>query len=140
MPHSHHLNRLQAGLGLATNAEVAANQSLFPDSNTPAKPIVARNAEQLPAPVEPYSSIMEVACHDCGGDGRDHGCADDYYACEACGGSGTEAVLRNWLGEAFQLSEGQLDTDLRIEHVRAMRHYATQVLNAYATPLAREVA
>lgn len=134
MSQSLHLNRLQAGL-----AEVSANQSLFPDANTPARPIVALHAELLPAPVEPYSSIIELDCDVCGGDGRNHDCPDDYERCEHCAG-GEVAVLRNWLTEAFQISEGQLDTDLRIEHLRAMRHYAKQVLNAYVAPLAREVA
>jgi hypothetical protein len=132
---AHHLNRLHAGV-----SQVERNQELFTDANAPAKPVFARHAELLPAPVEPYSSIIEIDCDDCGGDGRDHGCHDDYSPCEACGGSGREAVLRNWLVEAFQIEEGFQQIDLRREHLTALRHYAKQVLDAYAGPLAREVA
>jgi hypothetical protein len=139
MNSSLHLNRLQAGVAAVATNQVSANQSLFPDANAPAKPIVARHAELLPAPVEPYSSIIELDCDVCGGDGRNHDCHDDHEPCEHCV-DGKLVVLRNWLTEAFQISEGHLDTDLRIEHLRALRHYTTQVLHAYLAPLAREVA
>jgi len=135
MTHSHHLDRLNAGIGQAES-----NQKLFPDSNAPARPRVARNAELLPTPVEPYSSIVETACDDCGGDGRDHGCRDDYETCESCGGSGKQAVLRNWLGEAFQIEEGKLQIAPQREHLRAFRFYATQLVNALNEPFSREVA
>jgi hypothetical protein len=57
-----------------------------------------------------------------------------------------QAVLRNWLGEAFQIEAGELKIEPRREHLKALRHYARTVLNAYnldhsptAVP-AREVA
>ena len=118
-----------------------ARSSHFIESNTPARPQVARTAEQLPKPRPPYSTIVITKCDDCGGDGRDHGQQDDYYPCNYCGGSGEQAVLRNWFGEAFQIESGVLTTvDVQREHLTALRHYATQALNAYMTEKVKEVA
>jgi endogenous inhibitor of DNA gyrase (YacG/DUF329 family) len=119
---------------------IARNQQLFTDPNSPARPLVARSPEQLPAPVEPYSTIVITKCDDCGGDGADHSQRDDYYPCEFCSGSGEQAVLRNWLGEAFQIESGLLAIEPQREHLTALRLYATQVLNVYNSEHAREVA
>jgi hypothetical protein len=135
MNHSHHLDRLAVGI-----AEASRNQKLFPDVNAPAKPRVARHAELLPSPIEPYSSIIETDCDDCAGTGAASGKHEDYDPCGFCNGSGKQAVLRNWLGEAFQIEAGQLAMNPQIEHLRALAHYTKQVLNAYVAPLAREVA
>jgi hypothetical protein len=115
------------------------NQALFPDPNAPAKPLVARHSELLPAPVEPYSSIIETDCDDCAGTGAASGKREEYDPCGYCNGSGKQAVLRNWLVEAFQISAGRLKMNPRIEHLRALKHYATQILEAYVTPLAMPV-
>jgi len=104
---------------------VAKNQALFPDTNAPAKPRVARHAEELPSPVGPYSGIIEIECDDCAGTGASRDCLDDYEPCEHCSG-GQVAVLRNWLVEAFQIEAGQLKIEPRIEHLTALRRYAME--------------
>jgi len=124
-PTHRHANRAEAAAHLADQ-----NEALFPDRNAPAKPIVARHAEQLPAPIAPYSSIVEMPCDDCGGDGADRGTLREYEPCEVCGGSGKQAALRNWLGEAFQIESGQLDMNPEREHLIALRHYATEFVTA----------
>jgi hypothetical protein len=95
----------------------------------PARPLVARCAEDLPLAFPPYSSIIETDCDDCGGDGRNHDLDDDYEPCDHCI-DGKQSVLRNWLGEAFQIENGQLEISPRREHLTAIRHYATQMLKA----------
>jgi hypothetical protein len=115
-------------------------QALFTDPNAPAKPLVARHAELLPDPIPPYSSIIETDCDDCGGTGAASGKHEEYDPCTYCNGSGKQAVLRNWLGESFQLAAGQLHIEPRREHLRAMAHYAKQVLDAYAEEHSRKVA
>jgi hypothetical protein len=117
-PHyCHHIERL--------------NQALFTDPNAPAKPLVARHAELLPDPIPPYSSIIETACDDCGGTGAASGKHEEYDPCTYCNGSGKQAVLRNWLGEAFQIAQGKLAITCEREHLQAMVHYAKQVVNCY---------
>jgi hypothetical protein len=116
------------------------NQALFTDSNAPAKPLVARHAELLPDPVLPYSSIIETACDDCDGTGATSGKHEEYDPCTYCNGSGKQAVLRNWLGEAFQIGAGQLAMNPEREHLQAIAHYAKQVLDAYAEQQAGKVA
>jgi hypothetical protein len=118
---------------------LANNQALFPDRNAPAKPIVAKFAQELPCAVEPYSSIVTVECDRCGGTGSNGGPREEYDPCDACGGTRTMQALRNWLGEAFQIENGQLDMNPQREHLRALRHYATQLLNALNTPLSFEI-
>jgi hypothetical protein len=108
---------------IRATSEVERNQALFPDPRYPARPRMARAIEDLPAPVEPYSTIVEAVCDDCGGDGRNHDLDDDYEPCEHCV-DGTVYVLRNWLGEALQIADGHLNVDLRREHVIALSHYA----------------
>jgi endogenous inhibitor of DNA gyrase (YacG/DUF329 family) len=130
-----HLNRLEAGL-----AEVDRNRSLFSDPNAPAKPRVAAHAELLPTPVPPYSSIVEMDCDDCGGTGSANGKNEEYEPCHFCNGSCKQAVLRNWLAEAFQIETGQLNADPQREHLQALRYYARLVLNAYNERLTWEVA
>lgn len=118
--------RLQTGI-----VDAERNQVLFPDPNAPAKPLVARHAELLPAPVEAYSSIIEMACDDCAGTGAASGIREEYDPCTYCNGSGKQAVLRNWLVEAFQIEAGELKMEPRREHLAALRQYAKTVLNAY---------
>jgi hypothetical protein len=112
--------------------------TLFPQSET-FKPQVASLAEYLPAPVPPYQTIIIADCDYCGGDGRNHDLDDDYEPCEHCN-SGKVFVLRNWLGEAFQIENGMLTIEPRREHLTALKHYATQVVNVYNTDHSREVA
>jgi hypothetical protein len=101
---------------------VALNQALFPDPNAPAKPRVARHAELLPAPIAPYSSIVEDDCDECGGSGSAGRKNEDYEPCTYCV-DGKVAVLRNWLVEAFQIADGVLDVELRREHIQALRAF-----------------
>jgi hypothetical protein len=115
---------------LESAIRVASNQALFPDPNAPAKPRVARHAVLLPAPIAPYSSIIETDCEDCAGTGAASGKNEEYEPCTFCNGSGKQAVLRNWLGEAFQIADGQLRMNPEPEHLQALR--------AYAAPLALE--
>jgi len=110
---------------------IEQNQALFPDPNCPARPRYARSAEDLPAPIVPYSTIIEMECDVCGGDGRNHDVQDDYEPCEHCI-DGKVAVLRNWLVEAQQIEAGQLTTtELRREHLTALHHYVQTVVNVY---------
>jgi hypothetical protein len=124
--HCHHIDRLQAGI-----AEADANQSLFPDANAPARPRVAAHSELLPEPVAPYSSIVETDCDQCGGTGSAGGKREEYDPCTFCNGSSKQAVLRNWLGEAFQIESGTLKMAPRREHLAALRAYAKACLNVY---------
>lgn len=124
--HCHHIDRLQAGI-----AQADANQALFPDLNAPAKPRVAAHAESLPEAVAPYSTIVETDCEDCGGTGSAGGKRDEYDPCHYCGGSCKQAVLRNWLGEAFQIEAGMLKIEPKREHLAALRHYAKACLDVY---------
>jgi hypothetical protein len=110
---------------------VEDNLALFPDPNAPAKPRVAAHAELLPGPVPPYSTIIETDCDDCVGTGAASGIREEYDPCAYCNGSGKQAVLRNWLGEAFQIEAGELKMEPRREHLAALRQYAKTVLNAY---------
>jgi hypothetical protein len=120
--------RHTAAQSAAEGERAEQNQALFTDPNAPAKPRYASSAEDLPAPVEPYSTIIEADCDVCGGDGRNHDIQDDYEPCEHCI-EGKVAVLRNWLGEALQIEAGQLHVEPRREHLTALRHYTQRVVN-----------
>jgi hypothetical protein len=110
-----------------------------PEPEHTVKPQCARDREDLAAQVPPYRTIIEAQCDYCGGDGRNHGLTDDYEPCEHCK-DGRVFVLRNWLGEAFQIESGLLTIEPRREHLTALRHYATRVLNFYNSEHAQEVA
>jgi hypothetical protein len=116
------------------------NQALFTNPNAPAKPVVARHSELLPAPVEPYSTIIETACDDCDGTGAASGKHEEYDPCTYCNGSGKQAVLRNWLGEALQIGAGQLRIEPRCEHLTALRFYADTVAKVHCQEHSREAA
>jgi hypothetical protein len=112
----------------------------FPYLNVSAKATVARSADDLAAPVPPYSTIIYQDCDDCGGDGCDHNDNDDYYACDHCT-EGKQAVLRSWLVEAFQIEAGILSgVDPRREHLTALLAYAKAAVNAHAVEHTLEVA
>lgn len=130
---------IQPSLASTPLTKMRRNLSLFPEQPS-FKAQVARFPEDLPAPIPPYSTIIMAECDDCGGDGRNHHIDDDYEACEFCAGSGEQAVLRNWLGEAFQIENGMLAIEPRREHLTALKHYATQVVNVYNNDYAVEVA
>lgn len=124
--HCHHIDRLQFGI-----AQADANQALFPDTNAPAKPRVAAHSELLPEARAPYSTIVETDCDDCAGTGSAGGQREEYDPCNFCNGAGKQAVLRNWLGEAFQIESGTLKIEPKREHLAALRHYAKALLNVY---------
>jgi hypothetical protein len=84
-------------------------------------------------PLPPFSELVEVNCQDCGGRGYDPGSISSHEPddCAACGASGKETILRNYLAEAFRIAADP-NAELLLEraHLVALTAYARQTISA----------
>jgi hypothetical protein len=86
-------------------------------------------------PLAPYMETVEIACEDCGGDGRDMGSVSiDRFSdpvCPTCKGAKTQTVTRNYLSEAFAIARDDSSTrQVDRKHLVAIIRYARQHVSA----------
>ena len=80
----------------------------------------------------PFFAEEEIDCEDCGGRGYDLGGLNptEYEPCSVCGGTCKQLVQRNYLGEAFQIAQGQSHTLPERKHLVAIIAFARQFVSA----------
>lgn len=105
----------------------------LPHHTIPTCVFPARATAVAPEALPPFSELVEVNCQDCGGRGYDPGTVSSHEPddCCACGGSGKETILRNYLAEAFRIAADP-NAELLLEraHLVALTAYARQTISA----------